>query len=347
MRIASARAAGRQWVQEHVSQKPWFKGAYFTGSTVGKDNEEEISSYSDLDIVIVTTQEEPPLKLGKFTYEGVMLEVTYFAWNQLSSVEAVQHSYHLANSFRINTIIADPSGELGLLQKKVAYSFSQKTWTNARCQNALDRIKDGMESIDPDAPLHDAVTGWLFPAGVTTHVILTAAHQNPTVRLRYPAARKVLIEYKEPGFYGKLLKLLGSYSITPKRAEHHVKQLAGTFDAAAEAAHTPFFFSSDIAPQSRQIAIEGSLEMIDSGLHREAMFWIVATFARCHKILEADATDEIQLSLFPAFEDAVSDLGITSINSILHKKQKVLEFLPDLWEMAEIILEKNPGIAQK
>ncbi|TDL32484.1 hypothetical protein E2R51_07280 [Jeotgalibacillus sp. S-D1] len=344
MRIASARAAGKQWVQEHACLKPWFKGAYFTGSTVGKSSEAELSNHSDVDIVIVTTHEEPPLKLGKFEYKGVLLEITYFSWNQLCSIESVQHSYHLANSFRTDTIISDPSGELGVLQKKVSGSFKQKTWTTARCQDAVNKIRAGMNTVDSAAPFHDRVTGWLFPTGITTHVVLAAAHQNPTVRLRYPAARDVLFQYKEAGLYNELLTLLGSHALPPHRAEHHVKQLAKTFDAAAKSARTPFFFSSDITVQARPIAIDGSLKMIDLGLHREAMFWIVATFARCHKILEADASSQMQRSFFPAFEDAVTDLGITSSNDIHNRKQKVLDFLPDLWKTAELIIQRNPEV---
>ena len=35
-----------------------------------------------------------------------------------------------------------------------------------------------------------------------------------------------------------------------------------------------------ITPAARPIAIDGSRELIEAGAHREAVFWIVATFAR-------------------------------------------------------------------
>ena len=53
-------------------------------------------------------------------------------------------------------------------------------------------------------------------------------------------------------------------------------------------ATTRFLFSGDITPQARGVAIGGSQALIDRGDHRDAMFWIVATFARCHAILAAE-----------------------------------------------------------
>lgn len=86
--------------------------------------------------------------------------------------------------------------------------------------------------------------------------------------------------------------------LTPaaQRGQHHLRELATTFDATVQVAKTPFFFSSDITPTARPIAIDGSQRLIDSGDHHEAVFWIIATFARCHTILAADAPNCTQPS---------------------------------------------------
>ncbi|WP_078379834.1 hypothetical protein [Sutcliffiella halmapala] len=84
--------------------------------------------------------------------------------------------------------------------------------------------------------------------------------------------------------------------------------------------------------------------MIRSGDHREAIFWIVATFARCHTILSADAPIELQQGLYPAFEEIVSDLGINSSEDIPRRATDALKFLPRLWETTEAILLKNSRI---
>jgi hypothetical protein len=72
------------------------------------------------------------------------------------------------------------------------------------------------------------------------------------------------------------------------RAEHHLGALAAAFDAAAAARRTPFVFAADISDLGRPIAIDGSRELIEGGSHREAVFWMVATYARCQKVLAHD-----------------------------------------------------------
>ncbi|WP_256223391.1 hypothetical protein [Paenibacillus sp. 1_12] len=269
------------------------------------------------------------------------------SWNQLASVEEVLTSYHLAGSFRVDTIIADPTGHLRRLQTEVSRHFADRVWVRRRCDNVRQKIENGLRAIDTAAPLHDQVTSWLFPTGVTTHVLLVAALRNPTVRLRYLAAREVLMQYGHGDLYLDLLNLLGCAHLTPERVEHHLTELEQTFDVAAAVATTPFFFSTDIKATTRSVAIDGSRELIRAGYHQEAVFWIVATFARCHKILAADAPQDLQDTLLPAFKAIINDLGITSTNTIIRRADEVVQFLPRLWETTEAILLANPDIVME
>lgn len=343
MKVKSARIAAAEWVKQHASREAGFMGAYFSGSTVNMPDDAELPTASDVDVMIVTDQAEPPLKLGKFVYQGTLIEASNLSWNQLASAEDVLSNYHLAGGFRTDTIIADPTGHLRRLQAEVSRRYAGREWVLRRCDNARQKAEHGLRSIDTAAPLHDRVTAWLFPTGITTHVLLAAAMRNPTVRLRYLAAREVLVEYGHTSLYSKLLSLLGCAQLSPKQVEHHLDGLARTFDAAAAAAKTPFFFSSDITAAARPIAIDGSRELIRAGHHREAVFWIVATFARCHKMLAADAPD-LQLSFVPAFEEALADLGVSSTDDLLQRAGDVLQFLPKVWEAAEAIMDANPNI---
>jgi hypothetical protein len=338
MKVGTARAIAAEWVMLHLSEEPWFRGAYFSGSTILLKENEEMSAASDMDVVVVMAHDETPLKLGKFRYEGVLIEITYLSWSKLQSGEDVLTDYHLAGSFRVNTLISDPTGHLEKLLQYVSAHFAEKTWVRRRCENARLRIKHGLKSIHPQDPWHDQVTSWLFPTGVTTHVILVAALQNPTVRLRYFKVRDVLKEHGYEDVYSVLLKLLGVNDMTEEQAEHHLRALEQTFDAAVSIAKTPFFFSSDISAEARTIVIDGSRELIQSGFHREAVFWMVATFARCHKIFEVDGSDGIQFKHRPAFDAMTADLGISSTDDLNRRAEDVLEFLPKLWEIAESII---------
>lgn len=340
VRVGVARAAAADWITRVAAREAGFRGAYLAGSTTWLPDDAELPPASDVDIVVVIEAEESPVKLGKFRHRDALLEVTYLSLNQLASADDVLASYHLAGSFRTNTIIADPTGHLTSLQAVVEREFAAPSQVRRRCEDARHRIETGLRSIDPSAPFHDRVTAWLFPTSVTTHVPLVAALRNPTVRLRYPAARQVLIEYGHASRYPELLDLLGCTHLTADRVSHHLRELTRIFDATADLARTPFFFSTDITPAARPIAIHGSQELIDRGDHREAVFWIVATFARCHKILAADAPD-LQRALAPAFEDAVGDLGITSTEDMRRRANDVIVYLPTLWRTAEAIMSSS------
>lgn len=341
MNVRTARQAAIRWVTEHASKEEWFQGAYFSGSIIEMQEETELAEHSDVDIVVVMKLDEPPMKLGKFLYDGALLEVTYLSMNQLKSAKEVLISYHLAGSFRMDTIIADPTGHLSELQSEVSLHFAEKEWVLRRCGNVMQKIQSGLNSIDVNAPFYDLVTSWLFPTGITTHLILVAALRNPTVRKRYLAVREVLFKYGYEDIYNKLIDLLGCTELSPQRMEQHLEHLAQTFDVAAAVAKTPFMFSTDITASARPIAIDGSRELIRAGNHREAVFWIVATFSRCHKILAVDASPETLKAHLPAFEEMVADLGLRTSNDFICRAKDVSDFLPRLWEAAEDIVTRN------
>jgi hypothetical protein len=341
--VGRARAEAAGWVAEHAGEQPGYRGAFFTGSTVGLPAGAELSAASDVDVAVVTADGQPPVKPGKFRRNGVLVEVGYQPWAELGSPEAVLGSYHLAGSFRRDTVIDDPTGRLRMLHGEVAARFAEPSWVRRRCQDARHRVENGLASIDPAAPFHQQVTSWLFPTAVTTHVLLVAGLRNPTVRLRYARVRELLADVGQSAVYPELLDLLGGRDLPAARVQRQLDALAVTFDATAGIARTPFFFSGDISAGARSVAIDGSQELIDSGLHREAVFWILATFARCHTILAVDSPG-LGDELAPALRSAVADLGITGTDDFRPRADRVRAFLPRLWLTAEaMIAEGEPA----
>ncbi|MFF1905944.1 hypothetical protein [Kitasatospora sp. NPDC058218] len=347
MQIGTARAAAADWVRREGSRRPGYHGAFFSGSTVGLPDDAELDAGSDVDVVVLSTGTPPPLKVGKFEHRGVLLEVSDFPWSRFASASEVLASYHLAGSFRTDTVIDDPTGDLRALQVEVARSFADEGWVRRRCMEAQRRVEEGMRSIDFTEPWHDQVTAWLFPGGVTTHVLLVAALRNPTVRLRYLRAREVLERYGHPGIHDQLLRLLGSEELTAARAGHHLDNLERAFDTAASVARTPFFFSSDITPPARRIAIDAGRELALRGFQRETVFWTVATFARCQAVLAADAPRSVQRVHRSAFDELLADLGITSSADLRERAEAVLDFAPTVWATAESVIAANPGIRHR
>lgn len=342
MLVKEAKTSARQWVMAEAANLLGFAGAFYHGSTNWLPDDAVLPATSDLDIMVVFA-DPPAAKLGKFIYQGVLLEVSYLSSNQLHSAETVLGQYHLAGSFHSASVIADPSGELTQLQAAVAASYAKRHWVEQRCQDARSRILGNLASIKADTPFHDQVTSWLFGTGVTAHVLLVAGLRNPTVRRRYVAVRELLSEYGQVAFHERLLDLLGCAQMDRGQVEGHLATLTAIFDVAKKVIKTPFFFASDLNDLSRPIAIKGSQELIEQGLHREAIFWIVATYARCLKVLYHDAPERYTQFL-PGFQRLLADLGIMSLTDLQQRGEVVKTFLPELWGVTEAILAANPQI---
>lgn len=344
MLVQDAKTIARQWVLEEGSKTPGFAGAFCHGSINWLAEDAILSDTSDVDVMVVLTGPMPTTKLGKFRYRGVLLEVSYLSQEEIQSPEVILGQSHLAGSFQGTSIIADPTGQLTKVQTVVAKGYAQRRWIYARCEDARNKVLRNLQALKADDPFHDQVTAWLFATGVTTHILLAAGLKNPTVRKRYGAVRALLAEYGRLDFYPSLLELLGCAQMSRTQVEGHLAALTAVFDVAKTVIKTPFAFAADINDLARPVAIDGSRELIERGDHREAIFWIVATYARGQKVLYHDASVEVQERFTPGFRRLLADLGIRSFADLQRRGEQVRGFLPRLWEVAEAIIAANPGI---
>jgi hypothetical protein len=177
------------------------------------------------------------------------------------------------------------------------------------------------------SPWPQQVLAWLFPASLGTVAVLVAAGRRPTVRLRYLRAREELPD--RPDLYERMLELLGCAGVDASAVSRHLDRLTEVFDRAVAVGPTPFPFSSDISAEARPVAIDGSRALVDAGDHREAVFWIVATFARCRQLLGGSSR---------TFEAALAELvGVHGPDDLRARAAATLAFLPQL--------EDGPGTA--
>ena len=95
--------------------------------------------------------------------------------------------------------------------------------------------------------------------------------------------------------------------------------------------------------KSRPIAIGGSQELIEAGLHREAVFWLVATYARCEKVLTTDAPAMAHV-FEGGYRDLLLDLGIGSFADMQRQADQVRSMLGRLGQVSEAIIAANSEI---
>jgi hypothetical protein len=346
MIVGKAKDAARAWVEAEASASPGFQGALFHGSSAWLADDAVVPPGSDIDVLIVLDGALPPVKRGKFRYRDVILDVSELAADEIRLPEQILSQSHLAGSVRAAGVIADPTGRLTALHAVVARDYARLRWVERRREHARDKVWRNLQSIDEAASWPERVTAWLFAAGVTTHILLVAGLRNPTVRRRYLATRELLADYNRLDAYAPLLDLLGCAQMTPAQAARHLDALAEAFDAAKAVVTTPFPFAGDISDLARPIAIDGSRALIEAGDHREAVFWIAATWSRCQQILQRDAPTGLRHAFDAGFGRLLADLGVASPADLRRRGDQIAAALPWIWGVADDIIAANSDIVR-
>ncbi|GAA5115764.1 hypothetical protein [Pseudonocardia adelaidensis] len=335
MLAGEARAAALDWAR--CRTEPGFRGAYLAGSTADRPADAVQPPWSDVDVTVVVAGTAPP-KPGKIRHHGALLDVSYLPEELLADPDRVAATHYLAPSFAgPDGVLLDPTGLLGRLRAAIAPTYDSPGARRRRVADVLTAIRMRLSAIDAAARWPQQVQAWLFPSTLGTVAALVAAGERPTVRLRFRRARDVL--HDRPGGYARMLELLGCAGVDAGVVVRHLDRLGDLFDEAAAVGSTPFPFSSDISAEARPIAIDGSRALVDAGDHREAVFWIVATFARCQQVLDADAPPERSRAAERAFRDALAELtGVRGPDDLRARSSATVALLPELEDVAATIV---------
>jgi hypothetical protein len=263
--------------------------------------------------------------------------------SDLAQPEKVLVDFQLANAFRTRTIIADPTGTLGELTAYVEARFASRPAVLERCAQAHNAVSRWLRGMTQATELHDRVTACVFASGATAHIILVAGLWNPTVRRRYANCSRLLESYGEQAVRERLLRTLGAVEVTAAQAANHLAEAGEAFDFACSILTSPYRFASDITRHARPIAIGGSLEMIEEGRHREAMYWLVTVYSRCRAVVSAD-----QPLALPGFDAGywrlLRTLGFHCVADLAARALRIRDDLDEVWRTAVSIVDRNPEV---
>ncbi|MCO7220696.1 hypothetical protein [Klenkia sp. PcliD-1-E] len=274
MRAAEAVAAAADAVLDRWSGDPALRGAFLAGSVTDLEPDDEVPATSDIDVTVVlvgTTGGRRKVRIGELVVETTLLDVA-----ELADEERVARTHWLAPSFRGGFVLADPTGAPRRLEDRIAPGFTAPDAVLGRVDDVLQLVRHRLATAGPADSWAAAVLGWVFPISLPTQAPLVAALRTPTVRRRYAAAREVL----DAGTHEWLTGLLVPHDPGPAAVRAALGDLAAAWPAdGVDDADLPF--AADLSAWARAVALRGGAELVDAGLHREAVFWTVVSAARC------------------------------------------------------------------
>lgn len=341
--MKQAKRVAEDWVHKEGSRNAGLRGAYIVGSVTTLPDWKAVPETSDVD-VMVAVDNAPAQKMGKFVYQDVLLEVSFVRWEEMQSPECILGDSQLAGGFQSAHILADPTGHLARLQDEVASQYANRGWVRERCLHARNKVLGCFRSLEEPAPFHDHVSAWLFGTSLTTLIPTVAALREPTVRRRYFEVRELLAEHGRLAFYEELLQLLGCAGWSRSQAEEHLAAVEAAFDQAKRLPKGDFRFAADISDAGRPVAIDGSRALIEQGWHREAVYWLLATYSRCQWIFHFNASTGLEEKFAPGYVSLLADLGIHSYADLRSGSSQVQRFLPRIDGVAEEIMAATPEI---
>lgn len=342
MRVTEARQIARDWIDAQVAAEIQIEAAFLHGSITWLDNGAVISPASDVDILVVPgSANDLPIR-GKQVVDGLALDVSTINRSELEPVEKLLGTYHLAGSLRSSeSILFDPGGWLSELQQTIAIEFARPEWVRRRCGHAFGRVQEYLAPLETVETLEERMISWLFAAGVATHVILVAGLRNPTVRNRYAALRSLLDELGHQEMYAPLVDLLDPGQTSAEVVSTLIDHLEQLFDVAMQTRETWFYFSDDISPVGKVGAIDSARELVRTGNHREALFWIGVTAARCMTILRVDGSDSVRTRFDRYLVDLSRIFGVEHSDSVKERIDSMHAFIPVLEQEVETLISER------
>jgi hypothetical protein len=342
MKVSEAKDIARRWVRDNAIGVAGFRGALFAGSINFMADEATFPPSSDVDIWILQDGIDDWQNMDKVLVDGIILETVFRPSEKLLTKEDVLSDPFAACHFAASSVIEDSSGDLINYQKLISEEYVKREWILRRCdllhKTALSRWL-GMMTDSED--LLDQAAGLSY---IIQHVALIPVIAN----LGSPTARKCLIKSKELleaqdelALYSDMLRLLGSAAMSRNRAQSILQDYIHSFDRAVEVIQTPYFGDFDINNHARPIVIDGAIELIDGGYHREAMYYVLIIYGFCQRAIQNDAPEGEKQLYLEGYKRMLSELGLHSSEDFYKRAEFAEDVLDRCMQFAEKMIASN------
>jgi hypothetical protein len=330
----------REWVDLHTRHLPDFAGAYLWGGITALAADAPFHLYRDVDVVVVLTQGAPDDE-QEVLYRGVMLEVISKNLDAHQDAEAVLANPSDGPNVATTQILADPTGILAPLHQAVAADYSRRRWIQARCEAEKASAEEWLPAMRQAATPQGRMDSVRVFLGALSGLLAVAQLKRPTTRRTLTLLRELLEAQGRPDLHEAALTLMGSAHMSEADVQSILDQCMIAFDRAVVVYRTPIPYGFAMRPHLRPYHVEGTLEMIDEGNHREAMFW-VSCLDTAYLVLQNDAPDA-EKPMFAAHLQAMySALGYTSDEVWAERVRGAARLAPEIYHIADALVALQP-----
>ena len=330
----------REWVDLQARPLPDFAGAYLWGGITAVPPEAPFPLYRDVDVVVVLTQGAQEDE-REVLYQGVMLEVISKNLAAHRDAEAVLANPSDGPNLATTQILADPTGLLAPLHQAVAEGYGRRRWIQARCEaekaSAEEWLAAMRQAATPGARM-DSVRVFL---GALSGLLAVAQLQRPTTRRTLTLLRALLEAQGRADLHEAALLLMGSAHMSPADVQAMLDQCVSAFDRAVEVYQTPIPFGFAMRPHLRPYHVDATLEMIDEGNHREAMYWISCLDTAYH-VLQNDAPEAEKPVYAAQLQAMYAALGYTSAEGWAERVDTAARLAPEIYRLADALVALHP-----
>jgi hypothetical protein len=266
--VKEIKGIARQWLAEHIAMFPGAIGAYLAGSLSYLDDEDEFPFFSDIDIRIVLDKKQASLcEHDKVTFKGYLIEWSVKYRNDFSSIEMLLSDSYSAQELVSTDILLDSNGWLRMLQKEVQEKFYLPYFVKKRCHENILKIEHAIKN-----------PGYLTILPLAG-LVLAANVRFLTIRRLLEETYIVLKEQNRLDLQELLLEVLGSRKFSEKEVRQDLDNLMAAFDYTVTLSKRPGLIGSfNLKHFVRPYIYYGTLDMVERGRHREAVWWILENY---------------------------------------------------------------------
>ncbi len=357
MRVSEVKEKVREWTEKKSEEEEGLIGAHFLGSINSMSQESEFPNDVDVDLALVIDREPGDVEVSlpypgllreneELSYEGTMLEVVYLSKSVYESVEEILSNPTLACEIERGTILWDTDGYLAGRKTEVSTEFSKEQWVSKRLEFEKALLYGSLQKMEASRTGAEAAFclawGGIFMAGA-----VAVAHLAPPTHRRGLVVMRELLQ-SEGGMelYEEVLGVLGFGGLGRDRVGEFCDTLTRGFDIASpfEFNTTPFSFK--LQPHLRPYIIDSTMEMIERGDHREAMFWITVASFVCLLAIQAHGTEQEKNNFGNEFAELVSALELESKEKIAARIERARRMAGDVIAFCEAQVSEGAELVQ-